>query len=314
MHLNPALAQLGFSPSDRVVIIHADDLGMCHAANAAYADLVENGLVKCGSVMVPCPCFPELAAYGREHPETDIGVHLTLTSEYQHYRWAPITTQDPVSGLVDQDGYQPRTVKALHASMSAKAAVAAAVAAAVIELRAQIDRALASGLDVTHIDTHMGAVMHPALFSHYVALALEYRVPGLFPRLTPALIRSVNLDPQVSALARDRLSQLEAAGFPLVDHVASVSLQGREDLLGQYKRAFDALQPGLTHFIIHPAAPGAEIEVITESAWTRIADYQMTLSQELQEHLQATGIHLIGYRTLRQVMRASLGKVDRLDL
>jgi len=301
MEGNPALSKLGFSPQDRVVIIHADDLGMCHAANAAFAGLVEFGLVTCGSVMVPCPWFPELAAYGRVHPQADIGVHLTLSSEYRHYRWPPIATQDPSSGLLDEDGYQPRTVEALYMHMSAEAAV--------VELRAQIDRALASGLDVTHIDTHMGAVIHPDLIGPYIALALEYRVPGLFPRLTPHAAQKMGLDARVSALVADRLTQLEADGFPLVDHVASVRLQSSEDLLPQYKAAFDALQPGLTHFIIHPAAPGAEIEAITESAWARVADFRTMLNQGLREHLQASGIHVIGYRALRRVMRAAMGPV-----
>ena len=155
---NPALTGPGLTATDRAIILHADDLGMCHAANVAFARLTEAGLVLSGSVMVPCPWFPELAAWGRAHPEADIGVYLTLTSEHSCYRWGPVSTRDAGSGLLDADGYLPRTVEALHASMSVEAAVA--------ELRSQIERALAAGLDVTHLDTHMAAVVHPALIRH----------------------------------------------------------------------------------------------------------------------------------------------------
>ncbi|HUW13586.1 MAG TPA: ChbG/HpnK family deacetylase, partial [Anaerolineae bacterium] len=164
---NPALAALGFAPEDRVVIMHADDLGMCHAANTAFAALVESGRPLSGSVMVPCPWFPELAALGRAHPEADIGVHLTLNSEHPLYRWGPVSTRDVTSGLLDPDGYSPSTVEALHSRMSADAAMT--------EMRTQIERALAAGLDVTHLDAHMAAVVYPSLLRHYVDLALQFR-------------------------------------------------------------------------------------------------------------------------------------------
>jgi predicted glycoside hydrolase/deacetylase ChbG (UPF0249 family) len=218
------------------------------------------------------------------------------------YRWRPISTSDAASGLLDADGYQPRTVEALHEQMS--------VQAAVVEMRAQLDRALAAGLNVTHIDSHMGAVLHPDLYAHYVGLALEYRIPALLPRLTPGLIQSLNLSPQMSEGITDRLARLEATGFPLVDHISAVSLQSLDDLLAQYQQAFDALQPGLTHFILHPAAPGAEIEAIATDAWARCADFEMMLSRELESHLHAAGIQLIGYRHLRQVMRTAMGDSD----
>ncbi|MEA3338141.1 MAG: polysaccharide deacetylase family protein [Chloroflexota bacterium] len=300
MHRNPALIELGFSPQDRVVIIHADDLGMCHAANAAFADLVSFGLVTCGSAMVPCPWFPELAAYGRQHPEADIGVHLTLNSEHPSYRWPPISTRDPASGLLDEEGYLPRTVRALHGQVSPEAALA--------EIRAQVVRALAAGIDVTHVDTHMAAVIHPQVFSGYLNLAMERRLPGLFPRLTPELAQRLALPTHTTAVFGEELDRLEAMGLPLIDHVASVSLGPAEDPLGAYQRACEALQPGLTHLIIHPALPGSEIEAIIRDAWQRIADYQAMMSQELRSHLAAAGVHVLGYRELRDVMRTAMGQ------
>jgi predicted glycoside hydrolase/deacetylase ChbG (UPF0249 family) len=166
---NLALERLGFPGDAHVAIVHADDLGMCHAANVAFWEDQAFGIVTCGAVMMPCSWAPEMAAWCRANPGVDVGVHITLTSEYDVYRWGPLSTRDRKSGLVDDQGYMWRTVEELHRHMDPDAAVA--------EMRAQVEWALAMGIDVTHIDTHMGAVMHPQLLPAYVALALEYRRP-----------------------------------------------------------------------------------------------------------------------------------------
>jgi predicted glycoside hydrolase/deacetylase ChbG (UPF0249 family) len=105
MNPNPLLKKPGLADDDRLVILHADDVGMCQASLTAFADLVEFGLVSSGATMVPCPWFPAVAAYCREHPGVDLGVHLTLTSEWDTYRWGPLSTRDPASGLLDGEGY-----------------------------------------------------------------------------------------------------------------------------------------------------------------------------------------------------------------
>src|SRR5690349_9171744 len=140
--MNPALQQLGFGPQDRVVIIHADDIGMCRATLPALADLLDVGLVSSAAVMVPCPWFPQVAAWCRAHPAVDMGVHLTVNSEWETYRWGPLSTRDLASGLLDDAGY-------FHAWPPATFAQAdpSAVAA---ELRAQVARALQAGIRPTH--------------------------------------------------------------------------------------------------------------------------------------------------------------------
>src|SRR5919108_2899480 len=105
MPMNPALKQLGFDAHDRVVIVHADDIGMCHATLPAIAELLEFGLVSSAAVMAPCPWFPQAAAFCRAHPAVDMGVHLTLNCEWEACRWGPISTRDPASGLLDAHGY-----------------------------------------------------------------------------------------------------------------------------------------------------------------------------------------------------------------
>ena len=136
---------------ERALILHVDDLAMCHGANRAYLELAAHGLVTCGSVMVPCPWFGEIAEAVAADPGLDLGVHLTLTSEWAHYRWRPLSTTRRASGLIDDDGYFWRDVASLRAHLVVEAAEA--------ELRTQIDRAIARGMAPTHIDAHMAAAI-----------------------------------------------------------------------------------------------------------------------------------------------------------
>jgi len=163
MQPNPVLNKLGFSNNDRVVITHTDDIGMCQASVDAFADLIDFGLISSGAVMVPCPWFLETAAYARLHPEADLGVHLTLTSEWETYRWGPISTRDPKSGLMDDQGFFHRTTEEVWRQADPSAAIA--------ELEAQVGRALAEGIIPTHIDTHMGSIAHPSIIPGYIQLS-----------------------------------------------------------------------------------------------------------------------------------------------
>ena len=142
----------------RALVLHIDDVGMCHGANVAFLELARSGGVTCGSIMVPCPWFREIANAAAEDRALDLGVHLTLTSEWPQYRWGPLSTVSRASGLIDEHGYFPRNCLELRPRLN--------VQAAEIEFRAQIDRALEAGVDVTHLDTHMGfcawAKLHPA--------------------------------------------------------------------------------------------------------------------------------------------------------
>lgn len=289
-----ALQQLGFKADDRVVIVHADDVGMCHAANAAFWEDQAFGVVTSASVMIPCPWVPEMAAWCRAHPQADVGVHLTLTSEWAGYRWRPLSTGDPRSGLIDEQGYMWRSVEDLHRHMEVDAAVA--------ELRAQVELALALGIDVTHIDTHMGSVMHPQLLPAYVRLAMAYGLPAMLPRIREERLKEWHVDPEVGRALLSRVDELAAAGFPVLDHICAAREKG--DHLEVYRRLFDSVPAGITHLLLHPSVPGHDIEAITDSASYRIADYQTFLRPELKAYVAGQGIHLIGYRRLRDLIRS----------
>jgi hypothetical protein len=134
MHPNPVLRELGLGQADRAVIIHTDDIGMCQASLAALADLVDVRLISCGATMVPCPWFPQVAAYCRGHPSVDLGIHLTLTSEWDSYRWGPISTRDPALGLIDDEGYFFRRSEPVQERAGPEAVR--------VEMQAQVERAL----------------------------------------------------------------------------------------------------------------------------------------------------------------------------
>ncbi|MFN2156453.1 MAG: polysaccharide deacetylase family protein [Anaerolineae bacterium] len=292
--LGSVVEQLGLPSGTRAAIVHADDIGMCHAANVAFWEVQAFGIVTSGSVMMPCPWVPEMAAWCRDHPEADVGVHLTLTSEWEGYRWRPISTCDPASGLVDEQGYMWRSVEALHRHMDPDAAAA--------ELRAQVAFALELGIDVTHIDTHMGAVAHPELALAYTALMREYRIPAMLPRLSASELQARRIDEPTGRMMAQAREGLAASGAPVVDRVADLAV-GHE--LEAYQQGFARLSPGLSHAIVHPAAPGYEAEVITRSAPQRMADYRMMLNPRLKAWLAEQGIRLIGYRQLRNLMRGN---------
>jgi predicted glycoside hydrolase/deacetylase ChbG (UPF0249 family) len=296
MDPNPVLRKLGFADDDRVVIIHTDDIGMCQATVSAFADLVDFGLVSSGAVMVPCPWFLQVAAYCRQHPLVDLGVHLTLTSEWDGYRWGPISTRDPASGLMDEGGYFHHRSEQVQKHGDA--------AAVQLELQMQVDRAVAAGIDVTHVDTHMGAVAQVEFIPAYVQLAIQHRLPMMILRLDEVGWREMGLDQETAAFATQLVRQLEAQGLPLLDHLVGLPLDRPEDRGARAMEGCDELPPGLTHFIIHPARDTPELRAIAPDWQSRVADYEAFTSRELRGAVRNSGVQVIGYRALRELMRS----------
>lgn len=293
--MNPFLSRLGYGPEDRVVVVHMDDLGMCQATLPAFDDLLDAGLVSSAATMVPCPWFPAVAAYCRDNPTADVGVHTTLTCEWDAYRWGPLSTRDAASGLLDGEGYLPRTSPAVWERADGGAVRA--------EIAEQLARALAAGVDATHVDSHMGALFHPRLMDAYTDLAHGNRLPCM----------TLRLDPQEAAEgpARDLAEgstrvtrRLEAEGAPVFDAIVGLPLDRPEERVEQATRAFDDLPAGLSVFILHPARDTPELRAIAPDWPSRVADLQAFTSPELRAHVREAGIHVIGYRDLRDTMRA----------
>src|SRR5215813_4136358 len=162
--------RLGYPSDTKLLIVHADDLGMAHSVNAATIKALETGLVNSGSIMVPCPWLSEIAAFARANPQADLGLHLTLTSEWTSFRWGPVSSRDRVSSLLDKDGYFRLT--------ETEAAAQADPKQVEIEILAQIEKARALGIQPTHLDSHMGTLyQNKALFEVFLRVARSQKLP-----------------------------------------------------------------------------------------------------------------------------------------
>jgi predicted glycoside hydrolase/deacetylase ChbG (UPF0249 family) len=271
---------------------------MNYGSCVAYAELSATGLVSSGAVMVPCPWFLEVAAYCRAHPEADMGVHLTLTSEWQTYRWGPISTRDPASGLLDGQGY--------FWHRSEQTQDRADPGAVSVELAAQIARALDAGIDVTHVDAHMGAATHPKLVKDYVDLAVTHRVPVMLARETQAGYERLGLAPEAAKAASDQIRSFEEMGLPLIDHIRDIDLKDTGERIALVKQVIDTLESGITHLLCHPSVDTPELRAITPDWCCRVGDYLVLQTEELRDYISRAGVHMIGYRALREVLRESL--------
>jgi chitin disaccharide deacetylase len=294
---NPALRRLGFADSDRVAIIHADDIGMCQASVTAFAELTAFGLISSGAAMVPCAWFPAAAAGSRSTPGDDLGVHLTLTCEWDAYRWGPISTRDVESGMIDDQGYFYRSTELAQAHGRPEAVAR--------ELAAQIERALAAGMRPTHVDTHMGSVYSAAFLPAYLDVARRYRLPPMFFRDDETGWRTRGADAETAVVMAQLSRQLEDAGVPLIDNIAMMPLDAPDDRIGQARRMFESLPPGLTHFILHPAHDTPELRALAADWPSRVADLPAFMSEELRAHVRNIGIQVIGYRALQELMPAA---------
>lgn len=300
--LNPLVTKLGYGPEDRLVIFHADDVGMCHGSNRAFLALQTANIVKTGSIMTPCPWAPEILGHCAHNAALDVGVHLTLTSEWSSYRWGPISTRAPDSGLIDDEGYFWRRVPAVQEHLN--------VAAARQEMQAQIERTRTAGVDFTHLDTHMGVALLDELLPSYIEFGFQYGVPVLLTRQIDDYMRTLGLGPRDPDEWAALVAQVEARGMPLVDyfritpgyHVQNWE-QGRAVL---YEEILHNLAPGVTYFSLHPNAPG-EIEAMEpDRAYWRTFEYEYFQSKRLRDFLLAERITPIGFREIRAVMREQI--------
>src|SRR5512146_194182 len=240
---NPFLKKLGFAETDRAVIIHTDDIGMCHASLQAFKDLWKFGAITSGAVMVPCPWFPAVAQMCRENPEVDMGVHATLNAEWESYRWGPVSTRDPASGLLDADGYFHQWHQAVYDNAKPEAVEA--------ELNGQIERALAEGIDVTHVDSHMGTIMNPRFIQIYVQAAASRLLPSMLPRLDAKGTDTLGMLPDELQAYAPIMQQLENMGVPMVDGLLSMPLDEPNGQMETAKDLLGNLPVGITHFIFH---------------------------------------------------------------
>jgi hypoxanthine phosphoribosyltransferase len=295
------LDRLGFEARQAVVVVHVDDVGLSSAANMGGLRALE-GAATCASVMVPAPGFEQIAAIARQRSDLDLGVHLTLNAEHEGWRWRPL--RDDVSSLVDAGGEMWRTTEETVAHAHPDEVRR--------ELRAQIERALDAGIDVTHIDSHMGTVLHARFVEIYVELALEYRLPAFVPQVDlerlPPKLRTGSIQRYVELIAH-----VERAGFPVFDHFESNSLHFEPGRGLEHNRArLDRLGPGLSYLITHCAEGGPELASITRDWRQRDEEHRLYSDGTMTRELEARGFATIGMRPLRELLREGAGAMPRL--
>jgi len=290
---NQSLAErLGYQPTDKLLIVNGDDSGMCHAANLGTIECLEKGLMRSATIMVPCPWFPEIAAYAKAHPEKDFGIHLCHTSEWGRYRWGPVADRSKVPGLVDSLGYLWREVPEVYAHATPDQAL--------VEGRAQIQRALAAGVDVTHLDSHMGTLQYdPRYLQMYVQLAVEFELPL---RMASQETMAKNGHPELR-------EQIAAKGIVFTDYFVHDELK-QEEAKGVkpfWLEVVKNLKPGVTELYIHAALAGDELKAITGSWKTRSAQCELFAhDEEMKQLIAEQKIILVGYRALRDLQRSEL--------
>jgi len=289
--------RLGYKATDRLLIVNGDDVGMSHSANVATIDSLERGLMTSATIMVPCPWFTEIARYAKARPEKDFGIHLVHTSEWQVYRWGPVSSKSDVPGLVDPEGYLWRRVEDVYAHATPEQAL--------VEARAQVKMALAAGVDVTHLDSHMGAMQYdPRYHAAYLQLAKELNLP-------------VRMGSQTTydRLGAPHLRRTAAEmGLVFPDYlIHEENPEPGESRKRFWLRILRSLKPGVTELYIHAALPTEEMKAIAGSWQERGVDYELfTRDPDIRKAMEEEGVIRIGWRSLRDLQRkgARQGRSD----
>ena len=279
--------RLGYASDAKLLIIHADDLAVAHSEDAASFDALDKRAVTSASIMIPCPWLSEVASYAIKHPDADLGLHLTLTSEWKTYRWGPVESKDKVPSLFDAAGYLwPETAPAAQALKADEVER---------ELRAQVERAVAVGIHPTHLDSHMGVLFaRPDLFAVYVKVAHEYKLPFL-----------AALAPDTPAAFRSQLSGNDIVLDSVI--VANPSVPAG-DWSNFYTAAIRGLKPGLTEIIVHLGYDDRELQSVMVdhpdygAAW-RQRDYNTMTSTQFQKTLEENHVILIKWKDLKTLLK-----------
>jgi hypothetical protein len=280
--------RLGYKATDKILIVNGDDTGMCHAANVATIESLEKGLMRSATIMVPCPWFPEIAAYAKQNPEKGFGIHLCHTSEWVKYRWGPVADRSQVPGLLDPDGYLWRGVEDVYRNAKPEEAL--------LEGRAQVKKALAAGIDVTHLDSHMGTLqLNPDYMKVYVQLALEFDLP----------LRMASQETMARFGQPDLRDQIAAKGILFTDNFVYDELKDEKDGVKDFwMRIVKNLKPGVTELYVHAALPTDELKAITGSWSTRAREYEVfTNDEDMKRLIKEQNIILMGYRPIRELQR-----------
>jgi predicted glycoside hydrolase/deacetylase ChbG (UPF0249 family) len=278
--------RLGYPAGTKLLIIHADDIGVSHSENEATMKAFDKGAISSGSIMVPCPWLPEVGVYAKTHPNADMGLHLTLTAEWRDYKWGGASARTEIPSLVNDLGFFPDN--------SGDVAKNAKLAEVEKEIRSQVERAKTFGIDITHFDSHMGSLFTtPELLKLYIRLGHEYKVPVMLH------------DQFAKPLLGADYNTLITKNDVVVDMIYMASPPDyQKGMKNFYSEVFRNMKSGLNVLLIHLAFDESEMKSVTidhpdyGAAW-RQADYDFITSDECKKILAENNIKVIGWREVR---------------
>ena len=282
--------KLGYPVDSKVVMLHADDIGMCSEANEAVIPYLLNDQIQSAAAMVPCPWFNDIADWYKKHPEMDIGLHLTLTSEWKNYRWGPVSNPSSVPELIDPEGYLWRGV--------IDVASRTPVATVEKEIRAQIERAYERGIKPGHIDTHMGTLYSKVEYTEaFFKVAMEYGIPANVIEFTPDRVQKFRK--QGYPITARLIESGRKYTLPKLDDFSSVP--DGKNYQNKKENFFDLIQnlePGITEIIFHPSINTEGLKKITNSWQQRVWEAKMFSDPEVIQFLKNEGIIFTNWKEM----------------
>ncbi|MFP4292441.1 MAG: polysaccharide deacetylase family protein [Cyclobacteriaceae bacterium] len=326
VHAQTYAERLGWGPEDRLLIMHVDDAGMSYDSNQGAIQAMEKGIANSVSIMMPCPWAASFVKYVKENPETDAGLHLTLTSEWKHYRWGPLSGLPNVPGLVDEEGAMWHSVEQVATHASADEVEQ--------EIRQQVERALRMGFRPTHLDSHMGTLFATEDFlQRYIKVGVAYDIPVMLPGGHNTLLKQGYREKGIEQLKRagkyregmevplpDAVGKAKAVGemvwkvgLPVLDDLHTISgdwgvpegLEKNEENIREAKvqkflETFEQMQPGVTMMIVHCTDPTEVFPMISGSGLSRKGDLLAMMDPRLKQYLQDHNIQLTTWRELKE--------------
>jgi len=278
--------RLGYEKDARLLILHADDLGVAHSVNEASFRALSSNSISSASIMVPCPWLLEVARFARENPEYDLGLHLTLTAEWQEYKWNGVSSSSDIPSLLNEHGFMHNNTGDVRDRANPEEVRR--------EIQAQIDVARKLGIRPTHLDSHMGALFEtPDLFRVYVESGIDNKIPVFVPHQALALL------PGDSPLTKSIIT---------VEYLGSASPGiSAADWEKQYVDLLDNCKPGLNKIIVHLGFNDDELQAVTINhtdfgAEWRSLDLQTVESPSFKKALNDRGIQLVTYREIQQLL------------
>ncbi len=283
--------KLGYPAGSKVIILHVDDAGMCEEANIATSNYFENGNIQSAAVMMPCPNAGEMIEWAKKNPKHDIGIHLTLTSEWKEYRWGTVTDSAEVPGLLDPEGKMWRSVR--------EVVMNATPGEVEKEIKAQIDKAIAMGYNPSHMDTHMGTLYgHPEFVKVFFKVAEEYGIPANAIELSDTAVVN-NFRKQGYPITDDVIKLAAEYSLPKVDNfIGAPNGKTYEEKVENFKLLVKSLNPGITEIIFHPSVESEKLKSITNSWQQRVWEAKMFADKDLIKFFEEESIIFTNWKEM----------------